>query len=77
MEGEVSEEKSQAKNEMVAGEVVRLGGLVNVQEGAVVSRTMLKKGGGVITVFAFDEGQALSEHTTAFEAVAQVLEGEA
>jgi quercetin dioxygenase-like cupin family protein len=51
--------------------------LAGYQEGAVVSRTLLKRAGGTITLFAFDEGQSLSEHTTPFDAVAQVLEGEA
>jgi quercetin dioxygenase-like cupin family protein len=47
------------------------------QEGAVVSRTLLKRAGGTLTPFAFDEGQSLSEHTAPFDAVAHVLEGEA
>ena len=47
------------------------------QDGAVVSRTLLKRGGGTVTLFAFDEGQSLSEHTTPFDAIAHVLEGEA
>ena len=51
--------------------------LANYQDGAVVSRTLLKRGGGTVTLFAFDEGQALSEHTAPFDAIAQVLEGEA
>ena len=51
--------------------------LAAYQEGAVVSRTLLKRAGGTLTLFAFDEGQALSEHTAPFDAVAQVLEGEA
>ena len=51
--------------------------LTNYQDGAVVSRTLLKRGGGTVTLFAFDEGQALSEHTAPFDAIAQVLEGEA
>lgn len=51
--------------------------LAAYQDGAVVSRVLLKRGGGTITVFAFDEGQSLSEHTTPFDAVAHVLEGEA
>jgi quercetin dioxygenase-like cupin family protein len=51
--------------------------LTAYQDGAVVSRTLLKRGGGTITLFAFDAGQALSEHTTPFDAIAQVLEGEA
>jgi quercetin dioxygenase-like cupin family protein len=51
--------------------------LVGYQDGAVVSRTLLKRGGGTLTLFAFDEGQSLSEHTAAFDAVAHVLEGAA
>jgi quercetin dioxygenase-like cupin family protein len=47
------------------------------QEGAVVSRALLKRGGGTLTLFAFDEGQSLSEHTAPFDAIAHVLEGEA
>ena len=52
-------------------------GLVGYQEGAVVSRTLLKRAGGTITLFAFDEGQSLSEHTAPFDAISHVLEGEA
>ena len=52
-------------------------GLAGYQEGAVVSRILLKRGGGTITLFAFDEGQSLSEHTAPFDAVAHVLEGAA
>jgi quercetin dioxygenase-like cupin family protein len=51
--------------------------LAAYQEGAVVSRTLLKRGGGTVTLFAFDEGQSLSEHTAPFDAIAQVLEGQA
>ena len=51
--------------------------LVAYQDGAVVSRTLLKRGGGTVTLFAFDQGQALSEHTAPFDAIAHVLEGEA
>ena len=51
--------------------------LVDYQEGAVVSRSLLKRSGGTVTLFAFDEGQSLSEHTAPFDAIAHVLEGEA
>ena len=64
-------------SEMPAAAPVSPVGLAGYQEGAVVSRTLLKRAGGTITLFAFDEGQALSEHTAPFDAVAQVLEGEA
>jgi quercetin dioxygenase-like cupin family protein len=67
----------QRQNQMSGAEVVRLGELVNYQEGAVVSRTLLKLPTGTITAFAFDAGQGLSEHTAAFDALAQILEGRA
>ena len=51
--------------------------LVGYQTGAVVSRTLVKRAGGTLTLFAFDVGQGLSEHTAPFDAVAHVLEGEA
>jgi quercetin dioxygenase-like cupin family protein len=56
--------------------VVRLTDLVSYQDGSVVSRTFVKNAAGTVTVFAFDQGQALSEHTAAFDAMIQVLEGE-
>jgi quercetin dioxygenase-like cupin family protein len=63
--------------EMPAAAPVAPLGLASYQEGAVVSRTLLKRSGGTVTLFAFDEGQSLSEHTAPFDAVAHVLEGEA
>jgi quercetin dioxygenase-like cupin family protein len=55
---------------------VDLATLVAYQDGAVVSRTLVKKNGGTVTVFAFDAGQALSEHTAPFDAIVQVLDGD-
>ena len=52
-------------------------GLAAYQDGAVVSRILLKRAGGSVTLFAFDGGQSLSEHTAPFDAVAHVLEGDA
>ena len=54
-----------------------LAGLVDYQQGAVVSRTLIKKATGTVTLFAFDAGQELSEHTAPFDALVQVLDGEA
>lgn len=62
---------------MPVGEVVRLEELVEYQNGAVVSKTLLKKEKGNITLFAFDQGQGLSEHTAPFDAFILILEGEA
>lgn len=53
------------------------GGLVDYQNGAIVSRAILDKPAGTVTVFAFDRGQALSEHTAPFDAMVQVLDGRA
>lgn len=52
-------------------------GLLNYQEGAVVSRTLVKHATGSVMLFAFDEGQGLSEHTSPFDALVLVLEGAA
>ncbi len=52
-------------------------GHIAYQEGAVVSRTILNKPTGTVTLFAFDEGQSLSEHTAPFDALVHVLDGEA
>ena len=51
--------------------------LVEYGDGAVVSRTLAKGPAGTLTVFAFDQGQELSEHATPFDAYALVLEGQA
>lgn len=53
----------------------RLTGLVDYQEGSVVSRVVLRSPGGVMTVFAFAEGQGLTEHSSPHEAIVQLLEG--
>lgn len=53
------------------------GNLVKYQERSVVSRTIVKRSTGTVTLFAFDDGQGLSEHTATFDAVAHLLEGEA
>ncbi len=50
--------------------------LVNYQDHAVVSRTLVRRPTGNVTAFAFDEGQGLTEHTSPFDALVQVLEGE-
>jgi quercetin dioxygenase-like cupin family protein len=55
----------------------RLAELAAYQEGAVVSRTLVNQKTGTVTLFAFDAGQSLSEHTAPFDALAELLEGEA
>jgi len=51
--------------------------LVDYAEGGIVSRTILEGEGGSVTVFAFDAGQSLSEHTAPFDALVQVIDGKA
>jgi quercetin dioxygenase-like cupin family protein len=51
--------------------------MVNYQEGAVVSREIVNQGGGTVTLFAFDVNQGLSEHTAPYDALVQIIEGEA
>jgi quercetin dioxygenase-like cupin family protein len=58
-------------------EILKLANLAEYQAGAVVSHQITKADGGNITLFAFDEGQELSEHTAPFDALVQVMEGEA
>ena len=73
----MSSQQAQNKREMPIAEAVRLRDLANYQEGAVVSRTLVDRTTGTVTLFAFDEGQGLSEHTAPFDALALLLEGEA
>jgi quercetin dioxygenase-like cupin family protein len=63
--------------ELPVAEPVRPLDLIAYQEGAVVSRTLLKRPTATVTVFAFDQGQGLSEHTAPFDALVHVLEGDA
>ncbi len=51
--------------------------LVSYQNGSVVSRTLIEKKTGTVTLFAFSKGQALSEHTAPFDAMVYVLDGKA
>jgi quercetin dioxygenase-like cupin family protein len=57
-------------------EILEITNLASYQDGAVVSRQITKAEGGNVTLFAFDQGQELSEHTAPFDALVHVLEGE-
>lgn len=69
--------KSPHNKESLAGQTKNLAALINYQEGSVVSRTIIDKDAGTVTLFAFDQGQGLSEHTAPFDALVYVVEGEA
>lgn len=67
-----------AKPKGLAGaEPAKTADLVGYQDGAVVSREIVRRPSGGVTLFAFDRDQGLSEHTAPFDALVQVLEGEA
>ena len=70
------EEEKKSPEQLVAG-VSRLVDLVAYQRGSVVSRTIIDKKTGTVTLFSFDEGQGLSEHTAPFDALVHLLDGEA
>ena len=63
--------------EKLLAQAIRLVDLVDYQEGSIVSRTIIDKKMGTVTLFAFDEGQGLSEHTAPFDALVYLLDGEA
>ena len=67
----------QAKREALVGRPLELAGLVEYQAGTVVSRTVIDKSVGTVTVFAFDEGEGLSEHTAPYDALVAIVDGEA
>jgi len=59
------------------GKVLKLQELIDYQEGAVVSREIIRLDTGTVTIFAFDKGQGLSEHTAPFDAMVQIIDGKA
>jgi len=65
------------QKEDLIGKALKAKDLVNYDKGAVVSRTILQKKTGTVTIFSFDKGQGLSEHTAPFDAMVEILDGEA
>jgi len=60
-----------------AGEALELAALVDYADGSIVSRTLAENDAGTLTLFAFDAGEKLSEHSAPFDAIVQVLDGRA
>ena len=58
-------------------EILNLGSLLDYQQGSVVSRALINKDIGTVTLFSFDKGEGLSEHTAPFDALVYVFDGEA
>ncbi len=71
------EKRGQAQGKELRGQVTRLVDLIDYQDQSVVSRQIVNNKAGTVTLFAFDAGQGLSEHTTPFDALVQLLDGEA
>jgi quercetin dioxygenase-like cupin family protein len=76
MMGMVKNQNSENTGKLVA-QTTNLVNLIDYQEGSIVSRTIIDKEAGTVTVFAFDEGQGLSEHTAPYDALVYILDGEA
>ncbi|WP_455281589.1 cupin domain-containing protein [[Eubacterium] cellulosolvens] len=66
-----------SKTENLTDKVSNLINLVEYQDDTVVSRTMIDKTAGTVTLFAFGENQGLSEHTAPFDAIVYIIDGEA
>jgi quercetin dioxygenase-like cupin family protein len=66
----------ESDKEQARAQVMKMADLVNYQESSVVSRAIVNKKTGTVTLFAFAEGQGLSEHKTPFDALVHVLDGE-
>jgi quercetin dioxygenase-like cupin family protein len=70
-------EQKQADTSRLRAQAMKLIDLIDYQEGSVVSRTIIDKKTGTLTLFAFGEGQGLSEHTAPFDALVYLIDGEA
>ncbi len=70
-------EQKQKDDKGLVGVATNLSVLVDYQDGSVVSRTIIDNETGTCTLFAFDDGQGLSEHTAPFDALVYLLDGEA
>ncbi|MDO8717069.1 MAG: cupin domain-containing protein [Dehalococcoidales bacterium] len=69
--------QSKPGTDKLLAQALKVADLVDYQEGSVVSRTIMDKANGTLTLFAFGEGQGLSEHTAPFDALVYLLDGEA
>ena len=58
-------------------QVLALKKMIEYQDGSVVSKEIIKKETGTVTLFAFDKGQGLSEHTAPFDALVNIIDGQA
>ena len=71
------EQKVDLKRSPLSAQVLPAATAIEYQQDAVVSKTLVNKPGGTVTLFAFAQGQGLSEHTAPFDALVYILDGEA
>jgi quercetin dioxygenase-like cupin family protein len=76
-EEKMKRSKEQSRKGELLAQAARLVDLVDYQKGSVVSRTIIDRKAGTVTLFAFDEGEGLSEHTAPFDALVYLVDGEA
>jgi quercetin dioxygenase-like cupin family protein len=72
----MTKEEAEPQAQEAGVQLSNLADLVAYQDDSVVSRILMKKAGGSVTAFAFDRGQSLSEHTTPYDALVCVVDGE-
>jgi len=70
-------DKNENSTKKLAAQAVNLNAMIDYQADSVVSRTIIDKKAGTVTLFAFDESQGLSEHTAPYDALVYILDGEA
>ncbi len=73
----MAKNENAASNKTLKAQAAVLASLITYQNGSVVSRTIIDKTAGTVTLFAFDEGEGLSEHTAPYDALVYVFDGEA
>jgi len=76
-EKKMGQNKEKKDSDKLLAHAAKLTGLADYQADSVVSRTIINKKTGTVTFFAFDEGQGLSEHTTPFDALVFLVDGQA
>jgi quercetin dioxygenase-like cupin family protein len=70
-------DQNSENSKSLEAQATNLSNLINYQEGSVVSRTIIDKKVGTVTLFAFDDKQGLSEHTAPYDAMVYIVDGEA
>lgn len=73
----MNQESQQQETQDLRAKPFRLAEMIDYRQSSIVSRTIVAKGTGTVTLFAFDEGEGLSDHTAPFDALVYVVEGTA